>query len=106
MARTQKSGNRKLIGKTILFGALSVTMYTIFFMNSAALMTYFTKGLYYAALPILTAFAFSFVHGAFAGNVWSLLGIEASLKRPQPRPAAQPRPARAQRPRPRVYMNT
>lgn len=104
MARTRKS--KKLIGKTILFGALSLTMYTVFFMNSALATTYFTKGLYYAALPILTAFAFSFVHGAFAGNVWSLLGIEASQKRPQPRPAAQPRPVRTKRPRARAYLNT
>jgi len=31
----------------------------------------------YALLPILTAFLFSFIHGAFASNLWSFLGIEA-----------------------------
>ena len=106
MARTRTETNKKLIGKTIFFGALSLAMYTVFFMNSALVMTYFTKGMYYAALPIAAAFAFSFVHATFAGNVWSLLGIEASKKQIQPRPTAQPRPVRTQRPRPRVYLNT
>lgn len=106
MAGTKTVRNRKLLLKTIVFGALSLTMYTVFFMNSALATTYYTKGLYYAALPILTAFAFSFVHGAFAGNVWSLLGIEAAQKRPQPRPVAQPRPASTRRPRARVHMDT
>lgn len=106
MAQTKTVRGKKLVVKTILFGALSLTMYTAFFMNSAVLMTYFTKGLYYAALPILTAFAFSFVHGAFAGNVWSLLGIEAAQKRPQTRPASQPRPAQTRRPRARVQVST
>lgn len=101
-----RAAKKKLISKTILFGALSITMYSVFFMNSALLMSYFTRGLYYAALPILTVFAFSFVHGSFASNVWTLLGIEASQKRPEVRPTAQPRPARRERPRPRVYLNT
>lgn len=112
MARTHTKNNKKLIGKTIIFGALSLAMYTAFFMNSALLMTYFTKGMAYAALPILAAFGFTFVHATFAGNVWQLLGIEASKKQLQPRPAAQPRPTAqprpvsTERPRPRVYMNT
>jgi hypothetical protein len=34
----------------------------------------------YAALPVATVFFFSFAHGAFASNLWSLLGIEAMKK--------------------------
>lgn len=106
MGQSKPIKRKKLIVKTIAFGALSAAMYTVLFMNSAVVMTYFTKGMVYAALPIITAFAFSFVHGAFAGNVWTLLGIEAAQKRPETRPVAQPRPAQRQRPRPRVSMNT
>jgi hypothetical protein len=106
MAQLRATKRKKLISKTILFGGLSLAMYGVFFMNSALMMSYFTKGLYYAALPILTVFAFSFVHGSFASNVWTLLGIEASQKRPAVRPTAQPRPVRRQRPRPRVHLNT
>ena len=106
MGQLREAKRKKVILKTIVFGAISLAMYGAFFMNSALMMTYFTKGFYYAALPILTAFAFSFVHGTFASNVWSLLGIEASQKRPAARPTAQPRPAARPRPRPRAYLNT
>jgi hypothetical protein len=37
----------------------------------------FTKGGWYAAFPILAALCFSFIHGAFASNFLSVLGIEA-----------------------------
>lgn len=106
MGQTQAVKKKNLVAKTIAFGALSIGMYVALFMNSAVVMTYFTKGMAYAALPIITVFAFSFVHGAFAGNIWTLLGIEAVQKRPEVRPVAQPRPAERKRPRPRAYMNT
>jgi hypothetical protein len=43
-------------------------------------MSNFTRGGWYAAMPIATVFVFSFVHGAFASHLWSLLGIEAMKK--------------------------
>jgi hypothetical protein len=47
-------------------------------MSHQALVTdTFTKGGWYAAYPILAAFFFSFIHGAFASNLLSVLGIEA-----------------------------
>jgi len=106
MGQLQAVKRKRLIAKTIAFGALSAAMYAVLFMNSAIVMTYFTKGYIYASLPIITVFAFTFVHAAFAGNIWTLLGIEATHKRPEIRPAAQPRPAQQKRPRPRAYMNT
>jgi hypothetical protein len=106
MGQLRVAKRKRLISKTIIFGAVSIGMYTVFFMNSALMMSYFTRGVYYAALPILTVFAFSFVHGSFASNVWTLLGIEASQKRPAVRPTAQPRPARRERPRARASLNT
>ena len=106
MAQAKAVRGKKLVAKTLLYGALSAAMYAAVFTHTTVIMAYFTKGLYYAALPILTALAFSFVHGAFAGNVWSLLGIEAIQKRPQPRPTAQPRPAATRRPRVRAQMST
>ena len=71
--------------------------------NSATVMSYFTKGGIYAALPIVTVFAFSFVYGPFTSNLWSLLGIEAT-KKVQPRVAAK-RPAPRKRPRPQLNLN-
>jgi hypothetical protein len=35
----------------------------------------------YTTLPIVTVFYFSFLHGAFASNVLSVLGLEAAKSR-------------------------
>jgi hypothetical protein len=37
----------------------------------------YTMGGWHAAYPVVTALAFSFIHGAFASNMLSVLGIEA-----------------------------
>ena len=36
------------------------------------------KGGFYAVVPVVTVFLFSYIHGSFAGSFWSALGIEAS----------------------------
>jgi hypothetical protein len=100
---TEKKSRRKLLTQTIGMGVASVALYAAVFTNTDTVMKYFTKGGLYAALPIVTVFVFSFVHGAFTSNLWSVLGIEAT-KKTQPRVAAR-RPAPKKRPRPRVQLN-
>jgi hypothetical protein len=103
MAARHAVDKKKLVKKTIFFGALTALLYAAVFANTDLVMQLFTKGGAYAALPIATVFVFSFVHGTFSGNVWSVLGIEAITKQPAQRPEVRPeRPA--QRPRPRVRM--
>jgi hypothetical protein len=94
----------KLIGRTIGLGLGSAALYAAVFSNSGIVMEYFTKGGIFAALPIVTVFAFSFVYGPFTANLWSLLGIEAT-KKVQPRVAPQ-RPAQRKRPRPQLHLDT
>ena len=53
--------------------------------------------------PLSTVFAFSFVHGPFTSDLWSLLGIEAT-KKVQPRVAPK-RPAQRKRPRPQLHLD-
>jgi hypothetical protein len=90
--------------KTILLGALTAGLYVAAFANPDAVMQVFTKGGVYAAFPIAAVFVVSFAHGAFASNLWSVLGIEANVKQPAKRP--ETRPARpVQRPRPRVRVS-
>jgi hypothetical protein len=84
-------------------GLASAALYAAVFTNSGIIMKYFTKGGIFAALPIVTVFAFSFVHASFASNLWSLLGIEAT-KKVQPRVAPK-RPAPRKRPRPQLNLN-
>jgi hypothetical protein len=96
------------IGKTVGFGVVSAVFYAAVFMNADTVMQYFTKGGGYAALPITTVFAFSFVHGAFAHNLWSLLGIEALKKdrvRDTERKAVEKRKQLRKRPRLYAYVN-
>jgi len=106
MAQEQhQTANRgKLITRTIGLGVASAALYAAVFTNTGPIMTFFTKGGAYAALPIVTVFAFSFVYGPFTSNLWSLLGIEAT-KKVQPRVAAK-RPAQRKRPRPQLHLDT
>jgi hypothetical protein len=77
----QSSKNKSgLLWKTCGLGLTSVGLYGAIFLNTNTIMTHFTRGGWYAAMPIATVFVFSFVHGAFASNLWSLLGIDAKKK--------------------------
>lgn len=91
--------------KTIGLGLIAAVMYAAVFINVVPVMKWFTKGGIFATLPILTVFAVSFVYAAFASNLWSLLGIEATTKRIQPRATSRPR-VRAERlrHRPRLHL--
>lgn len=103
MTKEHESARNRPWGKTIAFGAITAVLYAAVFTNGATVMNFFTKGGWYAALPIATAFIFSFAHGAFANYLWSCLGIEA-VKRVQPRPEAK-RPVARKRPRPQLRLN-
>jgi len=102
MAQNYEKLKKKPVGKMIAFGIASAALYTTLLMNQSAITALFTRGLWYAALPIATAFAISFVHGSFTSYFWSVMGIEATKKslRTQPevtrtydreRPQPQPR---------------
>ena len=102
MAKETTRGG-KLIGKTIAYGLGTVAIYAAVFLNSDTVMNYFTRGGWYAALPVATVFLFSWVHGTFSHNVWEVMGISAPQKTAQPK--ATQRPVRRQRPRPRLSLN-
>jgi hypothetical protein len=105
MAKASDNSKAKLIGKTVGLGVAAASLYAAVFLNADTVMKYFTRGAWYAVLPVATVFVFSFVHGAFASQFWSLMGIEAT-KKAQPRPAAAKRPAARKRPRPQVRIDT
>jgi len=60
----------------VLFGAASVGMYLMLLSNDALITNTFTLGGWHAVFPVGAAFAFSFIHGAFASNFLSVLGLE------------------------------
>jgi uncharacterized integral membrane protein len=92
------------IGKMVLFGLLSLALYVFLFSNADWVMRNFTRGGAYAALPIATVFVFSFVHGAFASYLWSVLGIGVTRRPVVPKARETRRVVRRPRPRPRLRV--
>ena len=68
---------KRPVGKMVLFGAMSVSAYMLLFSNETLITQTYTLGGWHAAFPVMTAFLFSFVHGAFASNLLSVIGLEA-----------------------------
>ncbi|MDW7771753.1 MAG: hypothetical protein SCH71_02580 [Desulfobulbaceae bacterium] len=71
------TGNKKPFIPMLAFGALSLTGYIFLINNQQLVMDTFTRGGINTVWPIGTAFLFSFIHGAFASNLLSYMGLEA-----------------------------
>ncbi len=69
--------SRKPFSSALFFGALSVASYVLLFSNERLVTSKFTMGGWNTLLPVCTALFFSFIHGAFASNLLSILGLEA-----------------------------
>ena len=104
MPKLARQKRRRALKSAIAFGVLTAALYLAVFLNQGTVMTYFTKGGIYGALPVMTAFLFSFVHGAFTGNFWTAVGVEASKKVTRVELPAT-KAAKRVRPRPRAQMN-
>lgn len=75
------STKKKPVGKMLIMGVLSITLYAALLSNQDMVNSVFGQGGWYALLPIATAFVFSFIHGSFTGDFWTVLGIEAAKKK-------------------------
>jgi hypothetical protein len=108
MSRELAPKKSKPLAKTIMYGIAAAALYAGVFAYSDTVMKYFTRGSWYAALPIATVFMFSFVHGTFASNLWSLLGIEAKKKdtlQKTVEQVVQPKKQPRKKPRAHAYVN-
>jgi len=76
-----QSSKKKPVGKMIVMGLISLALYTLLLTKQDLVNSTFANGGWYALLPIITAFIFSFVHGSFTGDFWTVLGIEAARKK-------------------------
>jgi hypothetical protein len=63
--------------KALFFGAVSISCYILLFSNEQRVTDICTLGGVNTIYPVLAAFFFSFIHGAFASNLLSSLGLEA-----------------------------
>lgn len=74
------AGASKPYGKMVVFGAVSLALYLVLFNNEKLVTEVFTMGGWHTVFPVGTALVFSFIHGAFASNLLSVLGLEAKKK--------------------------
>jgi hypothetical protein len=77
----QGNTKKKPVGAMIVMGIISIALYTTLLLKQDLINSTFAKGGLYALLPIITAFIFSYFHGSFTGNFWTVLGIEAARKK-------------------------
>jgi len=77
----QSTTKKKPVGKLIVMGIISIALYSTLLLKQDLVNSTFARGGMYALLPIITAFVFSFIHGSFTGNFWTVLGIEAAKKK-------------------------
>ncbi|MEW6613154.1 MAG: hypothetical protein ACOY5C_01800 [Pseudomonadota bacterium] len=63
--------------KTVTLGLLSLALYGLLYYFEEPILRLTTQGEWAFVLPVLIAFAFSLVHGAFTGQFWDRLGIQA-----------------------------
>ncbi|MBF0558126.1 MAG: hypothetical protein HQL08_05050 [Nitrospirae bacterium] len=80
MGSTHGSTKKKPYLKLLVAGVVSVALYVLLLTQQGVVNDYFSRGGLYAFLPIIAAFVFSFVHGSFTGNFWTVLGVEAAKK--------------------------
>ena len=84
MTATSKTTSRspRALVLTLSLGLASVGLYILLFVFSdklpeLAAITRQGEHKIYALVPIAIALVFSFVHGAFTGHFWDLLGLRA-----------------------------
>ena len=74
------TGHSKPWRALIVSGTASALCYTLLFAYQSEVMAAFTRtDGWYPVLPVLTAFVFSFAHGAFTGYFWEVLGVKARV---------------------------
>jgi hypothetical protein len=75
--QTSPAAKKKPYAGMVIFGAISLAGYIALMANQKWVNEIYTMGGWHAAYPVVTALIFSFIHGAFASNLLSVLGLEA-----------------------------
>ncbi|GAB6124719.1 hypothetical protein [Humidesulfovibrio idahonensis] len=92
---TKKQALLRMVG----FGAVSAAMFTLAFQHADAFTELCARGGMYAAMPIGAVLLVSYVHGGFASNLWTALGITAKA------PAKTAQATQTKRPEVRATLN-
>ena len=71
------SENASKLGKFLGLGAATAVLYGLLFANEHLVLELSGQGKWWFVLPLAIAFVLSFVHGAFKGEFWDVLGVKA-----------------------------
>ena len=71
----------KTLRYAIVLGMISASLYFLLWLLEKPIMHYSQHGKWYFVIPIMIAFAFSLVHGAFTGYFWDVLGFKAKAQK-------------------------
>ena len=73
------SDSNKTLGwaKLLILGTLAGGLYLGLYFNEAIVLELSRRGHWWFLFPVAVAFLFSFVHGAFTGLFWDVLGVKA-----------------------------
>ena len=77
----QSTTRKKPVAAMVVMGIVSIALYTTLLMKQDLINSTFAQGGWYALLPIIVAFVFSYFHGGFTGHFWTVLGVEAARKK-------------------------
>ena len=84
MAKSGSNAKRFLsraLVSTVIMGGISAALYFLLYLYSGVLAELASETRHgnkiYALVPLAVALLFSFVHGAFTGRFWDLLGLRA-----------------------------
>ena len=72
---------KKPVAMLVVTGIFSIIMYAALLSQQDLVLKLCGKGGLNAFLPIITAFAFSIIHGTFTGHFWTVLGFEAAKRK-------------------------
>ena len=71
------AGSGKPIALAVIFGVVSLTLYSLLYAFEDSLIDFAQRGGWYFLVPVIIAFIISYVHGSFTAHFWDFLGIKA-----------------------------
>jgi hypothetical protein len=77
MERTAAAPSDRQATRMAVYGAVTLIIYVCLFVMERPILEWSSRGGWYFLVPVAIAFALSFVHGAFTGHFWDVLGIKA-----------------------------
>jgi hypothetical protein len=79
-----KAATQKPIGRVLVYGGLSLTLYALIYFYEQEILHWSTRGGWYFIVPVMLAFLFSFFHGGLTRYLWEALGVRARDRKSEP----------------------